>query len=242
MKRSQNRHRITFRENVIHVGAGFVAKERPHVVAALSTLGPHLGRWDPSDVDIDVSLQDRGGREQRITLRTSLPGRPQLVAVADNPDLTRALCDAKRELIRQLEHQKSAREPMNDRRLGTRRFGIRARPYRPRSPNSQCRHTDTRHFEHPPAARFCGQRETVMTHITEARVIGNHAAMGGSTAAAPDTPLTVKNILRAGARRAARRREILAGQSTWDSEGGATGQGESLPNGGEGPAPRDFGR
>ena len=47
---------------------------------------------------------------------------------------------------------------------------------------------------------------------------------------------------RAGARRAARRREILAGQSTWDSEGGATGQGESLPNGGGGPAPRGFGR
>ena len=35
MKRSQNRHRITFRENVIHVGAGFVAKERPHVVAGV---------------------------------------------------------------------------------------------------------------------------------------------------------------------------------------------------------------
>ena len=87
------------------------------MLEALSTLGPHLGRWDPSDVDIDVSLQDRGGKEQRITLRTSLPGRPQLVAVADNPDLTRALCDAKRELIRQLEHQKSAREPMNNRRL-----------------------------------------------------------------------------------------------------------------------------
>jgi hypothetical protein len=60
-----------------------------------------------------------------------------------------------------------------------------------------------------------------MTHITEGRVIGNHAAMGKSTPAAPDTPLTVKNILRAGARRAARRREILAAQSTWDSEGGA---------------------
>ena len=87
------------------------------MLEALSTLGPHLGRWDPSDVDVEVSLQDRGGKEQRITLRTSLPGRPQLVAVADNPDLTRALCEAKRELIRQLEHQKSAREPMNDRRL-----------------------------------------------------------------------------------------------------------------------------
>ena len=117
MSKSDKKQRNVFRENVIHVGAGFVAKERPHVVEALSTLGPHLGRWDPSEVDIDVSLQDRGGKEQRVTLRTSLPGRPQLVAVADNPDLTRALCDAKRVLIRQLEHQKSAREPMKNRRL-----------------------------------------------------------------------------------------------------------------------------
>jgi hypothetical protein len=80
---------------VIHVGAGFVAKERPHVVETLSTLAPHLGRWDPRDVEIDVSLQDRGGKEQRVTLRTSLPGLPPLVAVADNPDLTQALDDAK---------------------------------------------------------------------------------------------------------------------------------------------------
>jgi hypothetical protein len=40
-----------------------------------------------------------------------------VVAVADNPDVSRALCQAKRELIRQIEHQKSAREPMNNRRL-----------------------------------------------------------------------------------------------------------------------------
>ena len=75
------------------------------------------GKVDPSRVDIEVTLQDRGGKEQRVTLRTSLPGRPQLVAVAENPDLTRALCDAKRELIRQLEHQKSEREPMHNHRL-----------------------------------------------------------------------------------------------------------------------------
>ena len=97
--------------------AGFKDKERPHVLETLSTLGPHLlGRWDPRDMDVEVSLQDRGGKEQRVTLRTSLPGRPPLVAVAENLDITRALCDAKRELIRQLEHQKSARDPMSSRR------------------------------------------------------------------------------------------------------------------------------
>jgi ribosome-associated translation inhibitor RaiA len=117
MSRSDDKERITFRENVIRVGSGFVAKERPLVLDSLSTLAPHLGRWDPRDVDIDVSLQDRGGDEQRVTLRTRLPGLAPLVAVAENPDVTRALGEAKRELIRQLEHQKSAREPMNNRRL-----------------------------------------------------------------------------------------------------------------------------
>ena len=82
------------RDNVIHVGSGFLAKEHSHVLDVLSTLAPHLGRWDSSQVDIEVTLQDRGGKQQRVTLRTTLPGRPQLVAVADNPDLTRALADA----------------------------------------------------------------------------------------------------------------------------------------------------
>ena len=52
-----------------------------------------------------------------------------------------------------------------------------------------------------------------MAHITNPRVIDNHAAMGKSPPAVPDTPfLTLENIFRAGARRAARRREILAAQ------------------------------
>jgi hypothetical protein len=62
---------------------------------------------------------------------------------------------------------------------------------------------------------------TVLTHITEPRVIGNHAEMGGSTPAAPDIPSTVKDILRAGVHRRARRKEMAAAQSTADSEGGA---------------------
>jgi ribosome-associated translation inhibitor RaiA len=115
--KSDDKQRDAFGENVLHVGAGFKEKERPHVLEKLSTLAPHLlGGWDPRDMDVEVSLQDRGGKEQRVTLRTSLPGRAPLVAVAENPDITRAICEAKRELIRQLEHQKSARDPMSSRR------------------------------------------------------------------------------------------------------------------------------
>ena len=83
-----------------------------------------------------------------------------------------------------------------------------------------------------------------MTHITQARVIGNHAAMGQQPATPSDTPLnadrpldaerplnadrplpsplTVAEILHAGARRRARRNEMAAAPSMWDSEGGQT--------------------
>jgi hypothetical protein len=117
MSKSEDKRRNVLCENVIRVGAGFVAKEHPHVVETLSTLGPHLGRWGSRDVNVDVSLRDRGGKEQRVILRTSLPGLAPLVAVAENPDVTCALGDAKRALIRQLKHQKSAREPMNNRQF-----------------------------------------------------------------------------------------------------------------------------
>ena len=117
---SDDQQRDIFDENVLHLGAGFKDKERPHVLETLSTLGPHLlGRWDPRDVHVEVSLQDRGGKEQRVTLRTSLPGHAPIVAVAENTDITHALTDAKRELIRQLEHQKSAHDPMSGRSSAT---------------------------------------------------------------------------------------------------------------------------
>jgi hypothetical protein len=73
MKRSDDTTHNPIGEYVLHMGVGFVAKERAHVLEALATLGPHLGRWDPHDVSLEVTLQDRGRREQRVTLRTPCP-------------------------------------------------------------------------------------------------------------------------------------------------------------------------
>jgi hypothetical protein len=80
-----------------------------------------------------------------------------------------------------------------------------------------------------------------MTHITEARVIGSHADMGGSTTVATRTSLTVTDILRAGRRRRVGRREMIAARSMWDSEGGAIRNDVSRPTGREGRAPRGLG-
>ena len=131
-------------------------------------------------MNVDVCLQDRGGKEQRVTLRTSLPGLTPLLAVGENPDITRALGDAKRELIRQLGRQKSAREPMHNRRS-----------------SATIRH--------------------------------------------PGNSVSPRDILGAGRRRRAKRREMLAAQSRWDSEGGAKGGSESLSEGLEFRPPRGLG-
>ncbi len=180
MVKSADEQRDTFGENVLHVGAGFKANERPQILETLSTLGPHLlGRWDARDIDVEVSLQDRGGKEQRVTLRTSLPGHPPLVAVAENPDISHALSDAKRELIRQLEHQKSVGDPMSSAGAAARRSAIR--PLRRSIARIDKAHNKS-------AARSAGRRKTIMTHRIEPRVIDNHAAMGTSTPAVTDRP------------------------------------------------------
>jgi hypothetical protein len=75
-----------------------------------------------------------------------------------------------------------------------------------------------------------------MTHITDARVIANHAAIGRSTRTATDRPyLTVGEILSAGIRRAAARKDMAAAKSTWDSEVGATDQRTTNGEAGTGP-------
>lgn len=93
-----------------------IYEERPWVREALSALVPYLARWDPDDVDVEISVKDRDGKEQHITLWADLPGYSPLMAVADR-NLDRALAEAKRELIRQIEDHKSMREPQHNRQL-----------------------------------------------------------------------------------------------------------------------------
>jgi ribosome-associated translation inhibitor RaiA len=109
--------RTSVLDQVLHLGAGVSDADRKWILDALSVLERHLSRWDPADVSVDVSVKDRGGKEQQVTLRADLPGYPPLVAKAAHPDLLVALAEAKRELIQQVEEEKKKREPKNNRRL-----------------------------------------------------------------------------------------------------------------------------
>lgn len=69
-----------------------------------------------------------------------------------------------------------------------------------------------------------------MTHISDERVVGNHADMGASPRAVSRKSLTLNEIVRAGVSRRTRRREVASAESVWDSEGGSVSSGaEGLP-------------
>jgi hypothetical protein len=72
---------------------------------------------DPAAVQLFLSVQDRDGKEQTVTLRAELPGYPPIVAKAADRDLDRALAEVKQELVHQVEDEKKKREPENSRLL-----------------------------------------------------------------------------------------------------------------------------
>jgi ribosome-associated translation inhibitor RaiA len=104
-------------DETVHLSGGFSEADRPRVLDALAALLPHLSRWEPPGMSVEVSVKDRDGREQAVTLRAELPGYPTLVAKGANPNLDSALAAAKRELIRQVEDEKKKRDPKNNRHL-----------------------------------------------------------------------------------------------------------------------------
>jgi ribosome-associated translation inhibitor RaiA len=91
----------------LRLGAGFGAGERDHVLEILSSLDRHLAHWHPDQVDLEVSVKNRGGPEQKVTLEAWLPHWPSVVATSADRELDHALIQARKELIRQIEDEKA---------------------------------------------------------------------------------------------------------------------------------------
>jgi hypothetical protein len=107
----------TILDEVLHLSGGLSEADRPMVMAALSALLPHLSRWDADSMTLEVSVKDRDGKEQQVTLRADLAGYPTLVAKGASPSLESGLAEAKHDLIRQIEDEKKKRDPKSNRHL-----------------------------------------------------------------------------------------------------------------------------
>ena len=103
-------------EQHLRLGSGLTAADRPRVLEALSALAPHLSGWEHDQVDLDVSLKDAEGPDRKVTLQAWLSGRAHLVATSHEPDLDHALAEVRRDLIRQIEDERSRREPRERRK------------------------------------------------------------------------------------------------------------------------------
>jgi ribosome-associated translation inhibitor RaiA len=95
----------------LRLGFGFTAAHRSHVLDLLSSLERHLARWDPDQVDLEISVKDRRGPEQKVTFEAWLPKWPPLVASSTARDLDQALIEVRKEMIRQIEDEKAKRGP-----------------------------------------------------------------------------------------------------------------------------------
>lgn len=105
--------------NRLCLATGFLSNERGWVVERLAALGSRLRSFHDDQVELEISVKDRSGVEQRVTLECWINRTPRLhlVATSSEPDLPDALDEVRDELIRQVDEAKTRTEPRDNRTL-----------------------------------------------------------------------------------------------------------------------------
>ena len=103
----------------LHLATGFLASERGWVSERLAALGPRLRSFRNDEIDLEISLKDRQGAEQRVTLDCWINRRIRLhlVATSSARDLPAALGEVRNELIRQVDEVETRTGPRRNRAL-----------------------------------------------------------------------------------------------------------------------------
>ncbi|MEJ2854239.1 MULTISPECIES: HPF/RaiA family ribosome-associated protein [unclassified Saccharothrix] len=103
----------------LQLATGFHASERDWVTVHLAALGSRLRSFRADQVDLEISVKDRDGVEQRVTLECWVNRTPRLhlVATSAKRDLPAALSEVRDELVRQVDDAKTRTEPRHNRAL-----------------------------------------------------------------------------------------------------------------------------
>lgn len=103
----------------LQLKTGFLASERDWVSGHLAALGSRLRSFRDDQVELEISLKDRRGVEQRVTLECWINRSPRLhlVATSSKRDLPAALSEVRDELVRQVDEAKTRTEPRSNRAL-----------------------------------------------------------------------------------------------------------------------------
>jgi hypothetical protein len=100
----------------LRLAAGFLASERDWVIGRLAALGSRLRSFPGPEVDLEISLKERHGADQRVTLECWISRTPRLhlVATSTARELAMAVNEVRNDLIRQVDDAKTRTEPRNN--------------------------------------------------------------------------------------------------------------------------------
>jgi hypothetical protein len=98
-------------EERLRLSGGFSEADRPRIVESLAGVLKLLKRWDPDEVDLEISVKDRDDLDQVVTLEIWLPGWGHFVAISHQRHLDSALTEVRKDMFRQLEDEKTKRQP-----------------------------------------------------------------------------------------------------------------------------------
>ncbi len=95
----------------LRITAEFHEHEREHLSGLLfGRLERRLAHWGPEQVDLLLSVKDRGVPAQRTVLECWITGVPHQVATSYERDLYRAVVEVRDDLVRLLDRHVTRRE------------------------------------------------------------------------------------------------------------------------------------
>jgi hypothetical protein len=83
----------------LRLGTGFAGSEREEVLERLNSLGSRLRSFPEDTVELQLSVKDRSGADQRLTLECWIAGRSRLVSRSMARYLPVALAEVRDDMV-----------------------------------------------------------------------------------------------------------------------------------------------
>lgn len=81
----------------------FRPDERDGILETLGKLDRRLARFEADDVELELSVKDRGNRQQRVTLEAWIARIGHVVATSTESDMQAALMEVREDLWKQID-------------------------------------------------------------------------------------------------------------------------------------------
>ncbi len=94
----------------LRLATGFAMSEREDIVEQFAPLGARLRSFDQDAVDMELSVKERDGADQHVTLEIWIAGRERLVSTSSRAELRAALQEVRDDSVRQLNDEITRRE------------------------------------------------------------------------------------------------------------------------------------